>query len=69
MRRVYWARSTRLPQQRKALRPKEKGAWGPFLSKQSLLAGGQAEKLEPQPQVLVAFGFLMTNCAPCKSSL
>ena len=29
----------------------------------------QAEKLEPQPQVLVAFGFLITNWAPCRSSL
>ena len=29
----------------------------------------QAEKLEPQPQVVVAFGFLITNCAPCRSSL
>ena len=28
-----------------------------------------AEKLDPQPQVLVAFGFLITNCAPCRSSL
>ena len=25
----------------------------------------QTEKLDPQPQVVVAFGFLMTNCAPC----
>ncbi len=31
--------------------------------------GSQAEKLDPQPQVVVAFGFLMTNCAPCRSSL
>ncbi len=29
----------------------------------------QAEKLEPQPQVVVAFGFLITNWAPCRSSL
>jgi hypothetical protein len=29
----------------------------------------QAEKLDPQPQVLVAFGFLITNWAPCRSSL
>ena len=29
----------------------------------------QALKLEPQPQVVVAFGFLITNCAPCRSSL
>jgi hypothetical protein len=29
----------------------------------------QAENEDPHPQVLVAFGFLMTNCAPCKSSL
>ncbi len=31
--------------------------------------GGQTEKLDPQPQVVVAFGFLMTNWAPCRSSL
>ena len=29
----------------------------------------QTLKLEPQPQVVVAFGFLMTNCAPSRSSL
>ena len=29
----------------------------------------QAEKDDPQPQVVVAFGFLITNCAPCRSSL
>ena len=28
----------------------------------------QAEKLEPHPQVVVAFGFLMTNCAPSSPS-
>ena len=31
--------------------------------------GNQVEKLEPHPQVVVALGFLMTNCAPCRSSL
>ena len=30
---------------------------------------GQAENDEPQPQVVVAFGFLITNCAPSRSSL
>jgi anhydro-N-acetylmuramic acid kinase len=30
---------------------------------------GQTEKLDPQPQVVVAFGFLITNWAPCRSSL
>lgn len=29
----------------------------------------QTENDEPQPQVVVAFGFLMTNCAPFRSSL
>lgn len=29
----------------------------------------QAENDEPQPQVVVAFGFLITNCAPSRSSL
>ncbi|MFK4440183.1 hypothetical protein ABH944_000183 [Caballeronia udeis] len=28
-----------------------------------------AENEDPQPQVLVAFGFLITNCAPFRSSL
>ncbi len=32
-------------------------------------AGNQTLKLEPQPQVVVALGFLMTNCAPFRSSL
>jgi hypothetical protein len=32
-------------------------------------SGYQAEKLDPQPQVLVAFGFLITNWAPWRSSL
>src|SRR5690606_19058485 len=29
----------------------------------------QTLKLEPQPQVVDAFGFLITNCAPSRSSL
>ena len=29
----------------------------------------QAEKEEPQPQVVVAFGLRITNCAPSRSSL
>ncbi len=29
----------------------------------------QAENEEPQPQVVVAFGFLITNWAPSRSSL
>ena len=33
------------------------------------LSGYQAEKLEPHPQVVVALGFLITNWAPCRSSL
>jgi len=28
----------------------------------------QAENDEPQPQVVVAFGFLITNCAPSSPS-
>ena len=31
--------------------------------------GDQTENDEPQPQVVVAFGFLITNCAPFRSSL
>ena len=39
---------------------------GPFYPLDALCRAwpGQAEKLEPQPQVVVAFGFLITNCAP-----
>jgi hypothetical protein len=29
----------------------------------------QVENDDPQPQVLVAFGFLITNCAPSTPSL
>ena len=36
---------------------------------QAKLAGIQTLKLEPQPQVVEALGFLITNCAPSKSSL
>ena len=28
----------------------------------------QTEKLDPHPQVVVAFGFLITNCAPSRPS-
>ena len=41
-----------------------RGACGPGRDR-----GDQTEKLEPQPQVVVALGFLMTNCAPSRSSL
>ncbi|AJY65977.1 hypothetical protein B7760_00064 [Burkholderia glumae] len=33
------------------------------------VAAGQTENDEPQPQVVVAFGFLITNWAPFRSSL
>jgi hypothetical protein len=33
-----------------------------------LLENVQAEKLDPQPQVDCALGFLMTNCAPSRPS-
>lgn len=47
---------------------------GPYFETQGTLhcalSGNEhQEKDEPQPQVVVAFGFLMTNCAPSKSSL
>ena len=32
------------------------------------LVEDQTEKLEPHPQVVVAFGFLITNCAPSSPS-
>jgi len=35
----------------------------------ALTAPDQTLKLEPQPQVVEALGFLMTNWAPSKSSL
>ena len=67
-------RSTRPAEQRKhqtcplraAAPPRKKPPEGGFVSG---LAATQAEKLEPQPQVVVAFGFLITNWAPCRSSL
>ena len=43
--------------------PTATGARGPRV------LGAQAVKDDPQPQVVVAFGFLITNCAPCRSSL
>ena len=54
---------------RGAARPrlKQNGATqGPVWSNQCETR--QAEKLDPQPQVVVAFGFLMTNCAPSRPS-
>ncbi|KAF1011604.1 MAG: hypothetical protein E5299_01364 [Burkholderia gladioli] len=33
------------------------------------IEAAQTENDEPQPQVVVAFGFLITNCAPFRSSL
>ncbi|KOS92330.1 hypothetical protein DM47_2042 [Burkholderia mallei] len=45
---------------------KKNGAPSPvFIGRTSV----QTENDEPQPQVVVAFGFLMTNCAPFRSSL
>ena len=37
----------------------------------AVVSGGarQAENEDPHPQVVLAFGFRMTNCAPCRSSL
>ena len=50
-----------------AFRHERKGAAnGPFRVKQRAL---QALKDDPHPQVVVAFGFLITNCAPWRSSL
>ncbi len=50
----------------------KKAPLGRFFHLKTRKASGfrhQAEKEDPQPQVVVALGFLMTNCAPCKSSL
>ena len=41
------------------------GPTAPFLY---ALASTQTEKLDPQPQVVVAFGFLITNWAPSRLS-
>jgi len=41
--------------------PIKKGASGAFFLTDF---SDQAEKDDPQPQVEVAFGFLITNCAP-----
>ncbi len=43
---------------RTASQTKEKPPKGGFLADMTI---AQAEKLEPQPQVVVAFGFLITN--------
>ena len=53
---------------RRRVRPKRTGPHGPRF-RASTETTGQAEKLDPQPQVVVAFGFLMTNCAPSRPSL
>ena len=42
------------------------GSWGRCTAFE--LSGRQVEKLDPQPQVVVAFGFLITNCAPSRPS-
>jgi hypothetical protein len=47
--------------------PKEKKRPGPLVLS-SGRNGDQVEKEEPQPQVVVAFGLRITNCAPCKPS-
>ena len=43
-------------------------ARAPFVIRSVESSADQAEKDEPQPQVVVAFGFLMTNCAPSRPS-
>jgi murein DD-endopeptidase MepM/ murein hydrolase activator NlpD len=51
--------------------PNKKAPHGAFLlggwTAGAVYSGTENE--EPQPQVVLAFGFLMTNCAPCRSSL
>ena len=49
-----------------AVPEKENGS--PRLPFRAGLRTRQAEKLDPQPQVVVAFGFLITNCAPSRPS-
>ena len=44
------------------------GPQGPVRSLRRARGERQTEKLDPQPQVVVAFGFLITNCAPSRPS-
>ena len=46
----------------------EKGAEAPF-QQSTRMCSDHTENEEPQPQVVVALGFLITNCAPSRSSL
>jgi len=48
------------------IRPKK--TWG-LTPPMFLEEHDQAEKDDPQPHVVVALGFFMTNWEPCKSSL
>ena len=49
---------------------KKRGFSAPFLSVSGVIpVGYQTENDEPQPQLVDAFGFLITNCAPLMSSL
>jgi hypothetical protein len=50
-----------------SLPPTKRGREAPFDG--TARAARYAEKLDPQPQVLVALGFLMTNCAPSRPSV
>jgi len=52
---------------RNVVRMKNGAAGAPFSMPRRIAV--QAENDEPQPQVVVAFGFLITNCAPSRSSL
>ena len=50
------------------LRGSKKGLRGVLFWYSQALAA-QTENEEPQPQVVWAFGFLITNCAPSRPSL
>jgi hypothetical protein len=68
-----WLAACRLAERTASL-PAVTGARGPRVlgavyAATRRLGSDQAENDEPQPQVVVAFGFLITNCAPCRSSL
>ena len=64
---AFWARFIPLDVAKKlaAAFPNKKSGRGRFF-----VAGesAYAENDEPQPQVVVAFGFLITNCAPSRPS-
>lgn len=67
IRRTWFSVLKSIEQKEKKRRTAKSRLKGGFFS--GVRGSPQAEKLDPQPQVLVALGFLMTNWAPSRSSL